>query len=1086
MQTSKPKVKKVTFLLDDLLLGSEEDEEEEPEEGEKSDGEEFEESERCVTTEQDDNDDGVEWDVSDTIRRRGVGRRVQAARQVGGNEISTETMQTDDIVSIGDHHVDGVRNVTKGNGKVQCACLPLHGHGAHYCQHHHRLIRLEGDASCSAAPTVIGTALPTNSTSTSTLVVELMNSDTPAPPWGGRKIDEIPQESACKQNACAETGNIGPGGAGDWPSLSVGAHTARKSIDASRDGDNGEDEGNIVDVQDEHVRNQQQDRRKGGSTGGSGVRVGRNVPEAWFTEPPRIDERNSSQPTLQQQQQPVVKQVENVVTSVPTGIEQLDFGSENQGKSNQLCEKSIQVPSPSHRASVGVENRAHRGGKGVHFSERENFDHKGSDSESENYYGTGSPPPPPPLAAPPGIPPSYGLNVEVTLNAHISVHGLSDFNFFSSSGDRPGEESASGEEKILKDSATNTISNSRNNNSNVTPSSADSGIIIIDDDVDDCGCESATAETQICEPLLVIEDSCERKHLVGQCRDQDTQTFLGNFLSPKKSTSEISVQVCENGDSDLRNPESSDSSVSESEIDERKDLRFLTKNTDQYLRPPISFLSEKHECFEASNRLKRLEERFRGFAYTKKLLRESLTSSTGGPPQNLSSSLSSLSTLLADCTNTNAASVSSSVPASSTPSLTAAARAEQEQEDQSHAARRFVPSRKTSSLSSLQKDAFPNQTQLGQTGCSARTVPVLPPLSSSLLSLSASSLLSLSCIDLERKQRQQQLQDSSPTYKPPNPSSCQQSKPQSPEQSLSKASSLPSLLPQYLFPSPPSRPPPRPPQLPAEESLEQYQKSPTKTLKDPSLDADYRPSAATPESSIESEEICTIFPGGKPRIEDPLEVVETVYKDSEEDEDEEEEEEDDDLVVIPRSESEEFLNLEKLLAADPYTNCEFDTRHLSQYEPTVYQIRYCYDELEEELESESGSVGGLLIGGESDRARVSVSDEDGCECVIEAVPIYRTLPINMRETTGTLRGLLKKPNRPPPVRKNRVVFDETRNEFFEADYIILIREDCPYDEEDEEPCTCGEHELVRICCDEGCNCGYTDDGRTPPVSEKVC
>lgn len=247
------------------------------------------------------------------------------------------------------------------------------------------------------------------------------------------------------------------------------------------------------------------------------------------------------------------------------------------------------------------------------------------------------------------------------------------------------------------------------------------------------------------------------------------------------------------------------------------------------------------------------------------------------------------------------------------------------------------------------------------------------------------------------------------------------------------------------------------------------------------MDVDYRPSIATPESSIESEEICTIFPGGKPRIEDPLEVVETVYKDSEEDEEVEEV----DLVTIPRSESEEFLNLEKLLAADPYTNCEFDTRHLNQYEPNVYQIRYCYDELEEELESESGSVGGLLIGGESDRARVSVSDEDGCECVIEAVPIYRTLPINMRETTGTLRGLLKKPNRPPPVRKNRVVFDETRNEFFEADYIILIREDCPYDEEDEEPCTCGEHELVRICCDEGCNCGYTDDGRTPPVSGEI-
>lgn len=84
---------------------------------------------------------------------------------------------------------------------------------------------------------------------------------------------------------------------------------------------------------------------------------------------------------------------------------------------------------------------------------------------------------------------------------------------------------------------------------------------------------------------------------------------------------------------------------------------------------------------------------------------------------------------------------------------------------------------------------------------------------------------------------------------------------------------------------------------------------------------------------------------------------------------------------------------------------------------------------------------------------------------------------------GTLRGLLKKPNRPAPSQKNRVIFDETRNEFFDADYIILVRDDCPYDEEDEEPCTCGEHELVRLCCDEGCQCNaYAEDGRTPQVS----
>lgn len=106
------------------------------------------------------------------------------------------------------------------------------------------------------------------------------------------------------------------------------------------------------------------------------------------------------------------------------------------------------------------------------------------------------------------------------------------------------------------------------------------------------------------------------------------------------------------------------------------------------------------------------------------------------------------------------------------------------------------------------------------------------------------------------------------------------------------------------------------------------------------------------------------------------------------------------------------------------------------------------------------------------------------EIISKSTGTAATATAIMRDMTssGTLRGLLKKPNRPPPVQKNRVIFDETRNEFFDADYIILVRDECPYDEEDEEPCTCGEHELVRLCCDEGCQCAaYSDDGRTPQV-----
>lgn len=164
-----------------------------------------------------------------------------------------------------------------------------------------------------------------------------------------------------------------------------------------------------------------------------------------------------------------------------------------------------------------------------------------------------------------------------------------------------------------------------------------------------------------------------------------------------------------------------------------------------------------------------------------------------------------------------------------------------------------------------------------------------------------------------------------------------------------------------------------------------------------------------------------------------------------------------------------------ILSGDLHTNCEFDVRHLPDYSADFGRVFECYDELE--WDSSADEVD------ESDDVNVNINDSV-CECSIEAiVPLYRPLVI-MRETTnsGTLRGLLKKPNRPPPARKNRVVFDEGRNEFFDADYIILIRDDCPYDEEDEEPCTCGEHELVRLCCEEGCQCtAYGDDNQTPQV-----
>ncbi|CAH1134001.1 unnamed protein product [Ceutorhynchus assimilis] len=75
-----------------------------------------------------------------------------------------------------------------------------------------------------------------------------------------------------------------------------------------------------------------------------------------------------------------------------------------------------------------------------------------------------------------------------------------------------------------------------------------------------------------------------------------------------------------------------------------------------------------------------------------------------------------------------------------------------------------------------------------------------------------------------------------------------------------------------------------------------------------------------------------------------------------------------------------------------------------------------------------------------------------------------------------LKSLLKKPNRNKKTANRRVIFNENKNEFFDADYIILIREDCELDEDDDEGvCTCQQHEMVRLaCCEPNCNCRYDE------------
>lgn len=175
-----------------------------------------------------------------------------------------------------------------------------------------------------------------------------------------------------------------------------------------------------------------------------------------------------------------------------------------------------------------------------------------------------------------------------------------------------------------------------------------------------------------------------------------------------------------------------------------------------------------------------------------------------------------------------------------------------------------------------------------------------------------------------------------------------------------------------------------------------------------------------------------------------------------------------DFPIVRDSEDSAIINASQNLLDlndNSFSSCEFDATTFNNF----------IKDLNQENDSVKCISGEELIN--EDEEIKSDGSEFYCDCLIEAVPLYHQDFVTMRETNGPLRGLLKKPNSSrAQVRKNRVVFDETRNEFFEADYIILIREDCPY-EEDEcgEPCTCS-NELVRICCDEGCNCV------TPPVS----
>lgn len=86
--------------------------------------------------------------------------------------------------------------------------------------------------------------------------------------------------------------------------------------------------------------------------------------------------------------------------------------------------------------------------------------------------------------------------------------------------------------------------------------------------------------------------------------------------------------------------------------------------------------------------------------------------------------------------------------------------------------------------------------------------------------------------------------------------------------------------------------------------------------------------------------------------------------------------------------------------------------------------------------------------------------------------------------TKTLKSLLKKPGQTKTKsQKHRVVINEKLNEFFAADYIILIKEECCADYEEDCDCCFQEHEFMRLGNCKECRAelnlhfGITDNSR---------
>lgn len=146
---------------------------------------------------------------------------------------------------------------------------------------------------------------------------------------------------------------------------------------------------------------------------------------------------------------------------------------------------------------------------------------------------------------------------------------------------------------------------------------------------------NSTSIAFFCTQETPTQGDCKKDYSLGDLASEERQqNELIDTKTKEKLTnaSELSDKnnnqnsVCNQNSLEPLTPERVNhrSCAKNKESDEA--LKFLSPHTSQRILPPDflnSTTSLTQDCFEASSRLKRLEERFKGFSYTKKLLRNS-------------------------------------------------------------------------------------------------------------------------------------------------------------------------------------------------------------------------------------------------------------------------------------------------------------------------------------------------------------------------------------------------------------------------------------------------------------------------------